>query len=232
MYILYHVKTVLLHLFAQIFDQLFMLLAPPYCMACKRFLSRRDVFCGTCIRLIKPIVSHDLKVSDALTVKVFAIGTYTEPLKSLILAKSWSNSVASRQLGQLMWEMTYIKNIPCDLIVPVPLHWMRYSWRGYNQSELMALELARKKGAPLRNLLSRVRHTPFQSVGGMEKRIENVKDVFVLQIPKEKRAEYAGKHLLLVDDLLTTGATIRAAAKELNKLKPASISVIVAARVT
>lgn len=229
---MHHVKTTLFRFIHAAFDALFMLLAPPYCMSCKRFLAQRDVFCATCIRLIKPIVSHDLKVTDALTVKVFAIGTYTEPLRSLILAKSWSNSVASKQLGQLMWEMTYIKNVPCDLIVPIPLHWMRYSWRGYNQSEEMALELARKKGAPVANLLSRVRHTPFQSVGSMEKRIENVKEVFVLRMAKEDRLQYAGKHILLVDDLLTTGATIRAAAKELNKLRPASISVIVAARVT
>lgn len=209
-----------------------MLIAPPYCMACKKFLSQRDVFCAECVRLIKPVISHDLKVTDALTVKVFAIGPYADPLKQLILSKSWSNSVASRQLGQLMWELTYIKNVPFDLIVPIPLHWKRFAWRGYNQSEEMAHELASKKNVPVVNLLKRTRHTPFQSVGSMEKRVENVKEAFLLKIPKELRADYVGKHILLIDDLLTTGATIRAAAKELNKLKPASITVIVAARVT
>jgi len=201
-------------------------------MACKRFLSKRDVFCADCARLIKPIVSHDLKVTDLLTVKVFAVGTYTDPLRFLILAKSWSNSVASRQLGQLMWEMTYIRNVPFDVIVPIPLHWMRYSWRGYNQSEEMARELARRCDKPVANLLKRVRYAPFQSAVSPEKRVENVKDVFLLRMLKEERAQYVGKHILLVDDLLTSGATVRAAAKELNKLKPASITIIVAARVT
>lgn len=229
---MHQVKTTFISLARQSFDWLFMLIAPPYCMACKKFLAERDVFCATCVKLIKPIVSHDLKVTDALTVKVFAIGPYTDPLKQLILSKSWSNSVASRQLGQLMWELTYIKNVPCDLIVPVPLHWMRFAWRGYNQSEEMARELAKKKGVPVMNLLKRIRHTPFQSVGSMEKRVENVKDAFLLLTEQELRSQYKDKHILLIDDLLTTGATIRAAAKELNKLKPASITVIVAARVT
>lgn len=229
---LQHVKTTIFSIVHIIIHHFLMLIAPPYCMACKRFLSKRDVFCVECARLIKPIVSHDLKVTDSLTVKVFAVGTYTDPLKFLILSKSWSNSVASRQLGQLMWEMTYIKNVPFDFIVPIPLHWMRYSWRGYNQAEEMAKELACRSGKTMCNLLKRVRYAPFQSAVAPEKRVENVKGVFELKIPKEGRELYQGKHLLLVDDLLTTGATVRAAAKELNKLKPASITIIVAARVT
>jgi len=229
---LHHVKTTIFSFAHAAINQLLMLIAPPYCMACKRFLSKRDVFCSECVRLIKPIVSHDLKVTDSLTVKVFAVGTYTDPLRFLILAKSWSNSVASRQLGQLVWEMTYIKNVPFDVIVPIPLHWMRYSWRGYNQSEEMAKELSHRSGKPVYNFLKRVRYAPFQSAVSPEKRVENVKGVFELKDSKEARLYYKGKHILLVDDLLTTGATIRAAAKELNKLKPASITIIVAARVT
>lgn len=229
---IHHVKISIFSFAHSAIHYLLMLIAPPYCMSCKRFLSKRDVFCAECMLLIKPIVSHDLKVTDSLTVKVFAVGTYTDPLKYLILAKSWSNSVASKQLGQLMWEMTYIKNVPFDLIVPIPLHWMRYSWRGYNQSEQMAKELARLSGKGMRNLLKRVRYAPFQSSVAPEKRVENVKNVFELKLSKDQRFQYAGKHILLVDDLLTTGATIRAAAKELNKLKPASITIIVAARVT
>lgn len=228
----YYIKTVFINLVHQAIYQLFLLIAPPYCMACKKFLSQRDVFCDECVRLIKPIVSHDLKVTDSLTVKVFAVGTYTDPLRYLILSKSWSNHVASKQLGQLMWDMTHIKNVPFDLIVPIPLHWRRYSWRGYNQAEEMAKEIGKRSGKKVHNLLKRMRHAPFQSMVTPEKRVENVKNIFALKCDENERAHYRAKHILLVDDLLTTGATIRAAAKELNKLKPASITVIVAARVT
>lgn len=227
---MHHVSTALISYFRQAFDMLFMLIAPPYCMQCKKFLSQRDVFCTECITSIKRIVSHELKVTDSLSVKVFAIGPYTDPLKQLILAKSWSNSVASRQLGQLMWHMTYIKNVPFDVIVPIPLHWMRYAWRGYNQADLMAYQLAKYSAKPVMQMLARVRYAPFQSAVTPDKRVENVKGVFELRLAEECRSELKGKHLLLVDDLLTSGATIRAAAKELNKLKPASITVIVAAR--
>ncbi len=229
--IMHQVKTLISHYIHQLFHHLSLLLAPPYCMACKKFLSKRDVFCEICIKLIKPIVSHDLKVTDTLSVKVFAIGPYADPLKQLILAKSWSNVVASRQLGQLMWQMTYIKNAPFDVIVPIPLHWMRYSWRGYNQAEEMAKVLSAYSHKPVINLLKRTRYAPFQSAVTPDRRVENVKDVFVLNMKDEGRSAFKGKHLLLVDDLLTSGATIRAAAKELNKLKPASITVIVASRV-
>lgn len=224
------VKATFISVICQVFHWLFMIIAPPYCMQCKKFLAQRDVFCAECLRLIKPIVSHELKVTNTLTVKVFAIGPYAEPLKSLILAKSRSNSLASRQLGHLMWQMTYIKNVPFDGIVPIPLHWMRYAKRGYNQAQEIAQVLARESNKPMIHALKRVRYAPFQSSVTADKRVDNVKNVFEVRGYQAMQDQLKGKHLLLVDDLLTSGATIRAAVKELNKLKPASITVIVAAR--
>ena len=160
--------------------------------------------------------------------KVFAVSDYQEPLRSLIIAKSWSDHSASIQLAQLLWDMTYIRYQPCDIMIPVPLHWVRQVRRGYNQAEIMAQHLARKKGCHVHSIITRVKHTPFQSKLAIADRPENVKNAFAA-LPTA--AVVAGKHIMMVDDLMTTGSTLRAMAKELIPYQPASITAVVAARV-
>jgi len=160
---------------------------------------------------------------------VFALSDYKDPLKKLILAKSWSDSLASYQMGQLLWEMIPIQNLDCDVIVPIPLHWTRYAWRGFNQAHEIARVLSKKKNVPIKYLITRQKQTVYQSAIPSTARIDNVKDAFVLDDVYAK--EYEGKHILLVDDLMTTGATLRAAAKVLLKLKPRQITVAVVCRV-
>lgn len=159
---------------------------------------------------------------------VLAIGAYAPPLRSLILSKSRSNRAVSYQLGKLVWECSYAKESDFDIIVPVPLHWTRYAWRGYNQAEEMAKVLSKKTGKPIINVLKRIRRTPYQSDIRGSERLENVKDVFELSSDCEL---YKNKKILLIDDLMTTGATLQSAAKHLQKLKPEKLTAIVAARV-
>ncbi len=205
------------------------LIAPPYCAYCKDFLQADSVFCDVCFKKIMPVVSTNLAITKTKKITVFAVSDYKEPIKPLILAKGWSNIVASKQLGQLIWQLTYFKNIPCDVLVPIPLHWTRFSWRGYNQAEEIAHELSKQSGKPVVQLLKRIKRTAHQSKLTHDKRAQNVKDIF--NIAQKDKNKYEGKHIVLVDDLMTTGATLRTAAKELYKLKPASISAVVACRV-
>lgn len=164
------------------------------------------------------------------TMQVFAVANYQEPLKSLIRAKNYENKIASRQLGQLIWDMTYVKNMPCDYLIPVPLHWTRYARRGFNQAEEIAQVLAQCSGKPVVHLVRRVAKTELQSKLSAHERLDNVKNVFALAKDLDA-ALYRDKHLVIVDDLCTTGATARAVAKELLKLKPASVTLVVACRV-
>ena len=203
------------------------LIAPPFCVQCRKFLQVNTVFCLECEDLIKPIVSTQLEITKTKTIPVFTISAYKDPIKPLILAKSWRNRLAAKQLGQLLWRKTYIKNVPFDLIVPVPLHWKRYANRGYNQAEVMSQELSRLSGKSVLNAVKRTKRTPFLSSVSASERSGMVKDVFEL-IQKEN---LKGKRILLVDDLMTTGVTLRAVAKELYKAKPAAITSVVAARV-
>jgi competence protein ComFC len=158
-----------------------------------------------------------------------AIMKYRDPLKHLLLSKARSDIVTAYDIGHLMWEYTNIRHIAFDYIVPIPLHWTRYAWRGFNQAEEMGKILAHKGDKPLVHLIKRKRSTPFQSSLAPLKRAENVKDVFAINT--HNQALYHGKHLLLVDDLMTTGSTLKEAGKVLLKLKPRSITAVVACRV-
>lgn len=115
-----------------------------------------------------------------------------------------------------------------DALVPVPLHWWRRLRRGFNQSALLGRELSRRTGLPLlETALRRVRATPQQAQLTRGGRRRNVARAF--QVPRP--AEVAGRRLLLIDDVFTTGATLNACAAELRKAGAAHVSTLTLARV-
>lgn len=115
-----------------------------------------------------------------------------------------------------------------DAIAPVPLHWWRWFRRGFNQSELLARELSRRTGVPLlAQALRRVRATPQQAQLSRGARRRNVARAFQAARP----AELAGKRILLIDDVFTTGATLNACAAALKKAGAAHVSSLTLARV-
>lgn len=212
----------------QLYRFIVALFAPPYCYACKIFLLEKSVFCQPCHSLIKPIVSIDVFVTKKYSLTVHAVSGYEGPLKKLVLAKTLSDQVAALDLGEMVWNK--LKNMPdfFDVIVPVPLHWSRFAKRGYNQAEIIARVLAQKSNKPVVNLLKRKVNSSLQAKLSAEQRVENVKNIFQLA---HTDYSYQKKRLLLVDDLMTTGATLSSAAHELLKLKPASIDAVVPCRV-
>jgi len=209
------------------------ILFPPFCFFCKEYLEKRDIFCKSCYKKIIPVVTHTVQVTQKYSVKIFAISDYKDPIRSLILSKGNSDIVSSYKLGELIWELTYLKNAEFDIIVPIPLHWQRYAQRGFNQAEKMAQAISQKSGKPVINLLRRKKMTKRQSGLTPEKRILNLSRAFELTGDVlEDIKNYKNKKILIVDDLFTTGSTIKFATKELLKLKPAQVIVAVAARVT
>jgi len=222
-------RTGVRYFFKYLFKTVAAIISPPYCVYCKVFMLKRVPLCEECILMVRPVVSAVIPLTKKYSVKVLAISGYQDPLKGLILAKRYSNIVASRQLGELMWEMTYVQHTEFDYIVPVPLHWTRYTRRGFNQAQEMGIVIAQKSGKPMVNLLKRVKRTKLQASCSALQRAGNLKDAFELNV--RDATEYEGKHLLLIDDLMTTGSTLKVAAQELVLLKPASITVLVACRV-
>jgi ComF family protein len=210
-------------------------LYPSFCSLCKIFLEINSVFCSKCfcnISFSKNNNPYVISVTDNFDLKVFYISKYSEPLKTLILRKNSANKLAARQLGQLLYDCTVIKELDIDYIVPIPLHWTRYFKRGFNQSCEMAKVLCKNLEIPIKNLLMRSVETEYQAELSHDLRQENVKGVFKVNFWHRKSIKdiVANKSLLLVDDLCTTGATLKNASQVLLSYKPKSICAVVACR--
>ena len=133
-----------------------------------------------------------------------------------------------KELGTYLgkWYGQDLKQSPAfekiDVIVPVPLHKRKLRKRGYNQSAYFAYGLAHGMGAAcIENALIRVKNTETQTKKSRYSRWENVKDIFGVA----NKEALAGKHVLLVDDIITTGATIEACVQALKDVPLASLSV-------
>jgi ComF family protein len=117
-----------------------------------------------------------------------------------------------------------------DVLVPVRLHWTRLWQRRFNQSSALARAVSKFSGVPATDhMLSRARATPPQFGLARKERTRNVQGAF--EVPKASRVEVKGKKLVLVDDILTTGATVDACTKALWRAGAARVDVLVLARV-
>jgi ComF family protein len=113
-----------------------------------------------------------------------------------------------------------------DLIVPVPLHPARERERGFNQATLLAELLARQIEVPLRAVLERIRYTTTQTAYDRAERMENLHDAFRLR----KNMNVRELHVLLIDDVLTTGSTLSECARVLKEAGAISVHAATAAR--
>jgi ComF family protein len=117
-----------------------------------------------------------------------------------------------------------------DTIVPVPLHWRRQWARRFNQSALLSEIIAKASGVAVAHaVLRRVKATPQQVGLSQAERAQNVQGAF--RVLPAARAEVAGRRLLLVDDVLTSGATVDACSRALLRAGAADVDVLVFARV-
>lgn len=124
------------------------------------------------------------------------------------------NRKAGLYLGRLLgYELSQTCFVRCDLLVPVPLHRQRLRKRGYNQSEIISRGVSEVTGIPVvTNLLKRSVHGPSQTSMGRYKRFLNVSDNFQLA---RNPPDVEGKRILLIDDVVTTGATLEACSEVL-----------------
>lgn len=159
--------------------------------------------------------------------RLVAPWSYAPPLDAVIRGLKFGRlDFLGEDLAATIFAAAVGELAGCDLVVPVPLHWRRRLARGYNQAERIARPLAAAEGLPVRHLLRRVKATPAQTGLGRSERLANPRGAFRTR----GRRPLGGTHLLLVDDVMTSGATLEAAAACLKRAGAARVSAIVAGR--
>lgn len=153
-----------------------------------------------------------------------ALYRYEFPVSRLIHGLKYQARFApARTWGLLLAAETAA--FPADYVLPLPLHPQRIKERGYNQALEIARHLAHARGVPLdRESLQKNRATPPQSSLSLKARQRNLKGAFSCQ------RDFSDRHLLLIDDVLTTGATANEAARVLKLHGAASVGIAVVAR--
>jgi ComF family protein len=156
----------------------------------------------------------------------YAFGIYDGTLRRLIQLFKYGNVPTLAGPLSLLLSLAAPRERAFDAIVPMPMHWRRRWQRGFNQSELLARGLGRRMNLPVESLVRRRKSTPPQAGLTGAQRRTNVSGAFAV-----RRAEaVGGKRILLIDDVLTTGATAGACASVLKRAGAAHVAVLTVAR--
>jgi ComF family protein len=197
-----------------------------------------DYFCAVCntpFLNAYPLDEHGVCAACRSGLRGFdhaaSFGMYEGSLRSLIhLFKYSGMKPLARPLAAYL-ERAIPVDERFDAVVPVPLYWKRQWSRGFNQAELLARHVARHRGIPVWNALRRKRATATQAGLANAGRRRNVAGAFVVKGNPGLSEKLAGKKILLIDDVMTTGATASACAVALKRGGARSISLLTLARV-
>ncbi len=198
-------------------------ISEPYCQKCGRPFAEvkkgQKMLCGGCARNSR---SPFRFIRSALV--------YDEASKGMILALKFADR--TENAGALAkWMFLAGKDLwknDAEILIPVPLHYTRLIKRRYNQSSLLAKELGKLNGLPVDNFtLAKKRKTRPQVEFSGKERVKNVKGAFSVQNPENIK----GKHVVLIDDVLTTGSTLKECALALKAAGAKSVDALTVARV-
>ena len=208
---------------------------PPVCLICKEVIREensqnpRGSVCPVCWNGLeieeKPYCSEcklDLDISQTHNCstyldRVYSLGVFDENFQALVHNFKYKNKISlGRILGQRLAEELKKYNIPdYAYIIPVPLHPARKRERGFNQSEIVAESLGAELNLKIeKNILSRIKNTRDQTKLSIEERRQNVAGAFQVQ---DKQKILQGQKIILVDDVITTGATLNECARVLKQ---------------
>lgn len=223
------------------FRHLFM---PGICFACHLPLpAHRDDFCADCVTRFTTdqlnACPHCSSTVGAFTEgtdgcpkcrnesyafdRAFRLGPYEGLLRELILRMKQPGSEGLAEAVGRCWAVDCGGEVAAtgvDLVIPVPLHWGRRWTRGFNQCDVLAQGWTRQLRLPMKpRWLRRVRATPMQTALSATARRENVKGAF----RPSRSADFRGRNVLLIDDVMTTGSTLSEAANAIRRAGAKSI---------
>src|SRR5579883_1541430 len=210
------------------------LVLPPRCLACGEIVEDPDGLCGRCwsnMTFFAPpwcAVCGDCARERRVWDRARSALRYDERSRGLVLAlKHADRTHLAVAFGRWMRRAGGEVLENADFLVPVPLHWTRLFRRRYNQAALLANAIRSAGGPPPAfDCLVRRRRTPSQGHLGVLARERNVHSAFAVRHPETVR----GRRLVLVDDVMTTGATVDECARVLKRAGAASVGVLTLAR--
>jgi ComF family protein len=236
------------------------LACPPVCLACTEPLDRQDLshfYCGECCRQMIVEASKYCPVCGAIGrlipnvgkpqqaimgcrecvqeeyrfSRTIVLGHYTELLRSLILdMKRDRDGIYAINMAKVFLKTreSELRGISPELVVPVPMHFARRFFRGTNNPVFFAKEIGYALGIPVgMRIVRRIRYTKPQFHLKPRQRYRNVRGAFAFV---GRKNTVAGKRVLIVDDIMTTGATCNEVARIIREAGAASVSVAVFAR--
>ncbi|MEL6291830.1 MAG: ComF family protein [Pseudomonadota bacterium] len=228
------------------------LIVPPTCLGCQAPLATPDSVCPACWRSInfirqplcdrlgKPLgfaptgetVSAEALRNPPDFDRARAAAEHQGTARQLVLALKYHDRHETRRLLGRWMELAGRELIAdCDLIIPVPLHRLRFLQRRFNQSALLANEIARHSEKSVRyGALIRRKRTRQQTRLTLRQRQDNLRGAFA--VPERYRRMIHGQRILLIDDVLTSGATVNACARVLRRAGATSVDVLTVTRRT
>lgn len=219
---------------------------PPTCIQCRTAIQDAHGLCPACWRglsLIEkpycerlgapfavdhggPMLSPEAIATPPAFDHARAVALYDDTARALVTKLKFSDRAdLALTMGRMMAAAGRDLLEHADVIVPVPLHRLRFWQRRYNQAALLAAALSRASGVPHHDAwLARVRRTSPQIGLSKNQRAANLAGAF--RVPENHAMAIAGQHVILVDDVFTTGATVSAAARALRRAGAKRIDVL------
>jgi ComF family protein len=224
---------------------------PPLCPACRGVVGNDGGLCAACwaqLSFIAPpfcerlgtpfgydpgpgVLSTEAIANPPAFARARAAVRYDDIASALVHALKYGDRLdLAPTMGRWMARAGRELTDDADALVPVPLHWRRLWTRRFNQAAALARAIAKSSRVPvLDDALKRLRATPQQVGLKRAERATNVQGAF--QVPDARSAAVAGRRLVLIDDVLTSGATADACARALLRAGAARVDVLVFARV-
>jgi competence protein ComFC len=223
---------------------------PPICTICAASVGSRDYLCADCrskvTRIVPPFCATCSEPFSGAISETFSCANcaHRKLYFESAVAAYRSRGIVRRVVHQFKYgDQFYLRHLvgewlsaaldderlrgrTFDLVVPVPLHPARKRARGFNQAEALALMVSRQRRIPTKAVLERTRHTTTQTAFDRAERMENLRNAFRLR----KNMDVRQLRVLLIDDVLTTGATLSECARILKKAGASVVYAATAAR--